>query len=206
MDSKIPTSFIPKDSLRQDGTKFKGGTDLLMVGALLVLTGAVVYLAGAYTYRYLVYNEINRPCAVAGANTSCGLRASLEIETRELERDRLEHLKRLDIKLKNGLSVLSRHTTLVPLFDLLGRVTVQNIQYKRFQFDGSRVTLSGVARTYEDIAYQQKIFASNPLTIKYIRDFSFANFGVDQNGLITFSLAYTVDSALLSYVANSSDQ
>lgn len=204
MDSKIPTSFIPKDSVRQNRPAAKG-VDILMVGALLVLTGAVVYLAGAYAYRYLVYNEINRPCAAAGANTSCGLKASLEIETRELQRERLEHLKRLDIKLKNGLRVLSQHTTLVPLFDLLGRVTVQNIQYKRFQLDGNRVTLSGVARSYEDIAYQQRLFTLDPVAVRHIRDFSFANFGVDQNDLITFDLTYTINPALLSYIANSAN-
>jgi len=202
MDSKIPTSFIPKESLRAGNRPVAGaGLDFVTLGALLIFAAAAIYLAGSYGYRYLVYRDINRSCAEAGTRTSCGLKASLAIETRELEIERLEYLKRLDTKLNNGANVLSHHTTLSPLFDLLGRVTVQNVQYRQFQFDGSRVSLSGVARSYEDIAYQQRLFASDPTVTRQIRNFVFSDFGADGD-LITFKLAFSVDPALLAYGAN----
>jgi len=201
MDSKIPTSFIPKDTIRTDLRPRTEPASILTIIALLFLAGSLVYLAGIYVYRYLVYNEINKPCVTTAEGAgSCGLQESLKIETKELDRSKLESLKQLDTKLKQGTSVLNHHVALKPLFDFLGRTTIQNIQYLKFQFDKTGVTISGVAKSYEDIAYQQKVFGTNDEAKNKIRSFVFSNFDLDPKGQVTFQLALVVDDKLLSYV------
>ncbi len=206
MDSKIPTSFIPKDTIRTDLRERREPVSILMIVALLVLAGSLVYLAGIYVYRTMTYNAINNPCSTADGSGSCGLQASLDIETRDFQREKLEALKRLDTKLKNGTSVLDSHVAMRPLFDLLGSLTGQNIQYQKFEFDKAGITITGIAKSYEDIAFQQKVFATDPNSQKLIRNFSFSDFNLDQKGQVTFKLALVVDSALLSYRQNSQTQ
>lgn len=202
MDSKIPTSFIPKDSLRADLRPKREPVSIISIVALIIFTGSVLYLAGAYVYRYMVYKEINDPCPVSGTSGSCGLKESLAVETRDLQREKLEALKRLDTKLKNGLSILRRHVEIRPLFELLAQVTNQNIQYQRFEFNKTGITLSGVAKSYEDIAFQQKVFATDPEAQKKISNFSFSDFDANNKGQVSFKLTLVVDPSLLSYMKN----
>ena len=200
MDSKIPTSFIPKDTIRTDLRPKREPVGILSIIALLILAGALVYLAGVYVYRYMTYNDINNPCATsAGGSGSCGLRESLNIETQSFERSKLESLKRLDTKLKNGTSVLNNHVSLAPLFSLLCTITNQNIQYQKFQFDSTGITINGIAKSYEDIAFQQKVLTTDATAIKMIRNFSFSDFGIDPKGQVSFKLTLVVDPSLLSY-------
>lgn len=201
MDSNIPTSFIPKDTIRPELRDRREPVGIVAVIALILLAGSLVYLAGVYAYRYMVYNEINNPCAEGNNSTSCGLRASLEIRSRELQIEQLEELKRLDTKLKNGMSVLGRHITLKPFFALLGEVTNQNIQYQKFQFDKEKnlITIEGVAKSYEDIAYQQKVFSTNESARKAFVSFAFSDFDLNQTGLVNFKLAINVKSELLDF-------
>ena len=124
---------------------------------------------------------------------------------RDLPLTKLTDLERLDLKLKNGATILNNHTTLKPFFDLVGQLTVQNIQYKKFQFDsskGNNFELGGIAKSYDDIAYQQKVFTSDKGQ-KYITSFAFSDFDLDPAGNVIFKLTLTVDSKLLSYRANS---
>ena len=211
MDSKIPTSFIPKDTIRTDLRTRTEPVSILTIIALVVLAGSLIYLAGIYVYRYVTYNEINSPCTSTGGSGSCGLKASLGVETQALDLNKLEQLKQLDTKLKNGESVLNSHVALKPLFDFLGRVTIQDIQYQKFQFDSSQddktvITINGVAKSYEDIAYQQKVFTTDPEAQKDISSFAFSDFSLDDKGQVSFQLTMSVDNALLLYVDNSQSQ
>lgn len=207
MDSKIPTSFIPKDTIRTDLRARREPVGILSILALIILAGSLVYLAGVYVYRLTVNNEINSPCTSTGDGSgSCGLRASLDIQTRDFERAKLENLKRLDTKLKNGASVLNNHIAMRPLFNLLGTITGQNIQYKKFEFNDKGLKIGGIAKSYEDIAFQQKVFTTDPSAIKLIRNFSFSDFSLDQKDQVSFNLTLVVDPSLLSYSQNSQSQ
>jgi hypothetical protein len=206
MDSKISTSFIPKGSIRSDGLRTRREPiSIVVLVSLLILAVSIVYFAGIFAYRYIVYNEINAPCQDTGSGSKkCGLKESLDLTARDLQLAKLADLKRLDIKLKNGESVLTGHTTLRPFFDFLGQMTIQNIQYKKFQFSkGNSFELNGLAKSYDDIAYQQKIFADPNKGQKFISSFAFSDFDLDAKGNVGFKLTMTVDPKLLSYRENS---
>lgn len=201
MDSKIPTSFIPKETIKSDLREKREPVGIILIVALLILAGSLVYVAGIYAYRFIVYNEINSPCQAGDNNTSCGLKASLEIRSRELRLEELDDLKRLDAKMKNGARVLNRHVTLMPFFKLLGEVTNQNIQYQKFEFDKTKnlIKIEGLAKSYEDIAYQQKIFTTSAIARKSFATFSFSDFDLNEKGTVNFKLTVTVNDELLDY-------
>lgn len=206
MDSKIPTSFIPKDTIRTDLRTKREPVSILSIISLIILTGSLVYLAGLYTYRYTVYNEINAPCTSKDSSGSCGLVESLNIETREFQQDKLDSLTRLDTKLNQGSSVLDGHVSVSPLFRLLGEITNQNIQYQKFEFNKNVVTISGIAKSYEDIAFQQKVFSTDQKAKDNISNFSLSDFDLDAKGQVSFKLTLVVNQKLLSYRQNSSSQ
>ncbi|MFA5291017.1 MAG: hypothetical protein WC385_01750 [Candidatus Paceibacterota bacterium] len=206
MDSKISTSFIPKESISPSALRSRREPiSIVVLVSVLVLAVAVIYFAAIYAYRYLVYNEVNAPCQdIGNGNKKCGLKESLDLATNDLQLAKLADLKRLDTKLKNGAAVLNNHVTLKSLFDLLGQLTVQNIQYNKFQFTkGNSFELAGVAKSYDDIAYQQKVFADPEKGQKYISSFTFSDFDLDTKGNVIFKLALTVDPKLLSFRENS---
>ncbi len=207
MDSKISTSFIPKESINPGGLRSRREpVSIIVLISLLILAVSVIYFAGIYAYRYVVYGQVNAPCQdVGNGNSQCGLKASLELASKDLQLAQLTDLKRLDTKLKNGATVLSGHLTLKPFFDLLGQLTEQNIQYTKFQFDkGNSFELDGIAKSYDDIASQQQVFADPNRGQKYITSFAFSDFDLDTKGNVIFKLVLTVDPKLLSYQANQS--
>jgi len=175
---------------------------IIVLISLLILAVSVIYFAGIYSYRYIVDNEINYICSStdnSDGNCKQGLQKSFDLAMADLPTNELNDLKRLDTKLKNGGAVLASHITLEPFLAVLGQLTAQNIQYTKFQFDkNTNFELSGVAKSYDDIAYQQKVFA-NDQKAKYISSFAFSDFDLDLKGNVIFKLVMTVDEKLLAY-------
>ena len=203
MDSKISTSFIPKSTISPGNLRSRREPmGIVVLISLLILAVSVIYFAGIYGYRYIVDNEINYVCPstdIGGGDCKQGLQKSFDLAMADLPTNELNDLKRLDTKLKNGGAVLASHITLEPFLAVLGQLTAQNIQYTKFQFDkNTNFELSGVAKSYDDIAYQQKVFA-NDQKAKYISSFAFSDFDLDLKGNVIFKLVMTVDEKLLAY-------
>ena len=206
MDSKISTSFIPKSTISPGNLRSRREPmGIVVLISLLILAVSVIYFAGIYGYRYVVYHEINDPCQnTGGGNSKCGLKETFNLAVNDLPTAELNDLKRLDTKLKNGGAVLASHITLEPFFALLSQLTAQNIQYTKFQFSkDNSFELSGIAKSYDDIAYQQKVFAGDQRS-KYISSFAFSDFDLDTKGNVIFKLVMTVDKKLLAYQVDDS--
>lgn len=207
MDNKLTTSFIPKQTISPNLRERREPLGLVMLVTVIIFAVALIYFAGVFGYRFYVYNQINRSCPTGGEGTqSCGLRESLEREKKDFQYESLARLKRLDTKLKNGSTVLANHQTLRPLFEQLSKVTAHKVQFNNFKFGKNVVEVSGIASSYEDIAYQSKIFTSEVAKTgeeRKITAFSFSDFDLDSKGNVVFNLTLTVDPSLLSFVKNS---
>ena len=207
MDNKLSTSFIPKQTMSPNLRERREPLGLVMLVSVIIFAVSLIYFAGVFGYRFYVYNQINRPCPAGGESTqSCGLRESLEREKRDFQYENLARLKRLDTKLKNGSTVLTNHQTIGPLFEQLSKVTAHNVQFNDFKFSKNMVEASGIASSYEDVAYQSKIFTSEVAKTgeeRKITAFSFSDFDLDGKGNVVFKLTLTVDPSLLSFISNS---
>ncbi|OHA58194.1 MAG: hypothetical protein A2571_02950 [Candidatus Vogelbacteria bacterium RIFOXYD1_FULL_44_32] len=189
------SSFIPRENVglrpRRESTM-----GIMMMIALIIVGLSLFLFAGAYSYRYVLDLQVNKPCA--GDGTACGLKATVENTRRNLGIDSINRYNRLDKKMKVAESLINSHTNMVPLFDLLERLTLHTVRFTKLDLDGDKVFLEGVAVGYTDLAAQLKVLeASNSL-----RGAVFSNLGLDQSGNVTFSLELVPVPSLLAYLAN----
>jgi hypothetical protein len=201
MPNELQSSFIPKQNLTKTVTRRQAPVGLLTLLAFLILGVSVLLFAGAFAYKQLLYQEINRKCS--SNSKGCGLVASIELERKKLDYDLLKRFRQFDAKSKIAKSVLDKHATMLPLFTLLNKTTLETIQYTRFTFTPAGVNIEGVATSYEDIALQSQVFGDHP---KEIKSFIFSGLNLDQRGNVTFKLLMTIDPSILSYRAYAADQ
>lgn len=195
--STIPNSFMPKQKLTYNLNQRKESIGLFTGISLILLTLSVIFFFGAWGYRYYLYRTINSPCS--GQGQACGLKASVDLERQKLAGLNLAQYKKLDTKLKLSQQLFNEHDTLKPLFDLMGTVTVQNVQFKNLQFDSKGITLSGLAKSYQDIGVQAQAL-KQAVTDGKLASFSFGNFDLDGKGNVVFDLSLSVEPAVLNYV------
>ncbi len=202
MENNSFKSFIPKQAIGDSLKKKKPPIDLITYSVVIVFVLSFAYFAGMYAYRFYLYDNINRSCPDNSASVaSCGLLATLEKEKQNFNYDEMAHLKRMDTKLKGGVSILNNHQTLLPFFSALGKMTLASVQYTSFTFDKNGITLEGIAPNYEAIANQQKVFSEQQSQYKFA-SFVFSDFKINQNNKVAFKLALSVDKSLLSYTNN----
>ncbi len=204
MDNKITTSFIPKQTINSKLTARREPLGIATAVAAAVLVLAIVFFAIVFGYRFVVYGQIYEPCPETGGG-ECGLKASLEREIRDFDYDNLTSLKRLDTKLKLGKDILYSHSSIKPLFNKLSELTAHNIKFTKFEFKEQSVGVSGVAKSYEDIAFQSQILKDELAKKgeqKKLLGYAFSDFDLDTDGNVLFRLSLSLDPSLLLFVKN----
>lgn len=200
MNNESQTSFIPKKALSALEPPRRRPGNIFLAASLLVLFASALVWGGSFFYRRLLDQEINQPCQeVAEGTRRCGLKATVDLEEKNLDRATILDLQRLDVKLKVAGDVLSRHSTVLPLFRLLEELTLPTIRYTSFNFGQKGVNLAGTATAYEDIAVQMEVFGRDRGRIK---SFLFSDFNLNAQGEVVFKLVMEFDSSLTSYAKN----
>jgi hypothetical protein len=196
MGNDLQTSFIPKQNFTKTATAVasQASVGLLLLVSLIIFGASLVLFAGAYGYHYMLNNEINRPC-VTGSDEGCGLRATLEQNKRELQIDRIIGFSRLDAKMKTASSIIAEHRTLIEFFNLLQDETIETIRYTKLDYNIDGVSIEGLARGYEDVAVQAKVFGESEL----VTEASFSDLGLDKAGNVIFKLNLKVDPDVFNY-------
>jgi hypothetical protein len=188
--SQSHTSYIPKSPLANNrpSAYTKRNVPILTVVALLVFFAAAALSGGLFVYKKY-------------------LGASLEDKKITLDKTRsafdpalIEELRRLDLRIEHSKKLLANHTAMSILFDILGRATLQNVQYKSFSLsmpeEGvTRIKLSGLARTYASVALQSDSFN----TTKGIKNPVFSELSLDNFGNVTFSISADLDFDVFRY-------
>ncbi len=169
---------------------------------MFLLFLSVAGFAGVFFYKGLLTDTINRPCeeVEVGGNTSlrsCGLIASVEQEEKNLDRETILLLQRLDQKLSLADDLVGKHLAFVPVFTMLQSLTLPSIQYTRFGFTPTGLNLEGKASSYEDIAVQTKVFTQDRTRIK---SFIFSDLNLDGDGEVIFHLTMDLEPSFMAYV------
>ena len=196
MDNQSKTSFIPKRSFAAGNQPLESSIGLMTLISFIVLASSLIIFAGAFGYQYYLANEINRPCNADGGDQGCGLRESLAREKRELDVTKVSRLANLDAKMKTAQSIVNNHTSVVPLLDMLESQTLHTIQFTSLNLNSdNEVSLSGITKSYEDIAVQLKAFQS----LDDIKSASFSGFSTDEFGNVRFNLSLSINQNLFKY-------
>ncbi len=198
MDKEFKTTFIPKKNLAKARVAQPSNPktrSLLGLLALLLFVTALVSSIGVYVYKLRVAAVINSRVD------------SINRAEKAFEPAIILELRKLDIRLRAATELLDQHIALSDFFDSLGETTLPDISFNDFQinFDEETpsVSMSGTARGYVAIAQQSELFGNN----QYIENAIFSDFALNETGLVSFSLEFTLNRNLLKFgrTASASD-
>ena len=165
--------------------------NLATVISLVIFGITMLTLAGSYGYQYVLLNQINKECDANGEN--CGLRHQLDRERANINMAEINRLKKLDLKLNRAESIISSHTSLIPLLSLFETNTVHSVRFDSIDFTNNQLEMIGEAENYESIA----VFANLLRDTNRFNQVSFSNFKINQNDDIDFNLSAEVKRDLL---------
>jgi len=197
MPPETQTSFIPKAPVRDTTPRHTSSVSvLLMVSVIVFLVSAGAYL-GAFVYHRMLYNEINDPCS----GTACGLKASLEKARAEVRQDLVEEIKRMEQKISLAKTIVSGHTSLLPVFRQLEKTTVRSVQYESFSFSTEGVSVKGKAKDYDSVAQQSDLYKQE-VGIS-LASYTLSDYAENEKGLVTFSGLLVFNPEMTKYASSS---
>jgi len=191
MDSKIKSSFIPKDAgvlSSKPSSKRSGSFDLLVLGSIILFVASVSMAIGVFLYVQF-------------------LDASLTSRVQQLERAReafepalIQELTRLDNRMQASAVVLQNHYAPTALFRKLEELTLQTVSFETMDFqvvgpNSITVNLSGRARSVNSIALQADLFGKDAAIVSPI----FSNITREQGGVL-FDVSATINPSSIRYV------
>lgn len=190
MEPKFQSSFIPKGPIATSSSIARvqtGQKSILGFIATIIFVMAIIAAALVFGYnKYLSY-QIGQ------------MGSDLEAARANIEPEAIQELVRLDGRINSTNALLSKHTTLTPLLELLEDYTVSSLRFTSFTLlptdDGLRLSMEGEARNYSTIAQQEEVFSSRTL----LKDQNFSELALDDVGNVTFTFTAIIDPSLISY-------
>ena len=150
----------------------------------------VLATGGLYFYKTIRVKKITE------------LENTLNLAKNRFEPSKIVELQVLDKQLKAASEILSKHSTVIPIFEVLEQLTMKTVRFTRFSYSlGTeekliiKVKMSGVAIGYRSIALQSDLFAKN----KNLIDPVFSNLTLDNSGNVVFDLEFSVDPNFVNY-------
>lgn len=199
METKFQTSFIPKKPLSTSSVApHRSSTSGFMVIAIVLF---VLSLGGAgFVVAWQRYLLQAREVA----------KATLAKNEQQFNPALIETLKKTDTKISLAKTFLGRHLAVSAIFDIISRLTAENIRFSSFEFsaptsgdmkDGIKVTLHGVGTSFSAIAFQSSVFgrSSEYGTNKIIKNPILSDLSLEENGKVGFTFTTTISPADISY-------
>jgi hypothetical protein len=193
MATDLQTSFIPKQSAPLPPLeRRRQPINFLMIIAVLIFIAGIAASVGVFVYQiYLTKTNDN---------------LASELAKLKPDRAQIDVLKKFNQRVNISNQLLSGHTTMAPIFTMLGDSTLQNVRFKGMSISTSMdtprvvtIALSGEAKNYEAIALQSDSFTSSG----FIKNAVFSGLQFDsQTRNINFNVSAVVDPSLLSYSKN----
>lgn len=190
MDQNFQTSFIPKKPIIKERADLPQPVSIFLIASLFILITVLLATGGLYFYKQFLSNQI-----VAKDQ-------SLTLAQNSFEPSKITELQVLDKRLRAATEILSNHITITPIFNVLGQLTLKSVRYTKFGYTlgtGQNITvdvkMSGQATSYEAVALQSDLFATNPNFIDPI----FSNLTLDDSGNVLFDLEFSVDPSFVNY-------
>lgn len=190
MEVKMQTSFIPKKPIVQSVSK-SSGVSLFLLLAIILFIVSVSMAGGVWLWRESLIKQIEKD------------KVDLLAAKDSYEEATITPLIRLDDRIKEANSLLSKHLAVTPVFALIQKNVVTNVQLKsmKFSFGGAdkiKLDLSGVARNYDALSRQSDIFGSEQLR-SLISQPVISDFSLNPDATVSFNFSAFVASRLVSY-------
>ncbi|MDP9249369.1 MAG: hypothetical protein M3M85_02595 [bacterium] len=190
MEQNFQTSFIPKKPIIKERVVSSRPVGPVVIIALFILFTVLLATGGLYFYKGLTTKNIET------------MKDNLKKAQSRFEPSKITELQTLDKRLRAASEVLSDHIAVTPIFSALERVTMKTVRFTSFSYIRDedqnapiKVTMTGQARGYRDVALQSDLFTKD----KNFIDPVFSNLTLDQSGNVLFDLDFSVDAGFLRY-------
>ncbi|MDO8482959.1 MAG: hypothetical protein Q7S86_04040 [bacterium] len=196
MDTKFQTSFIPKKALNETTGRSRpeSVSVFLIIGVIIFILGLAAS-GGVFAYKKILVKSI------------ADMNGRLAQAKNSFEPESIEKWNRLNKRIEASKKLLTSHTVVSTVFDLLENATLATVKFNSFNYDLrdsgiSSISLAGEAKNFSSVALQSDIFGQE----KYIKTPVFSDLNPDQNGNIVFKFNASLDPNLVSYKKNLSAQ
>jgi len=192
MDTKFQTSFIPKKALNETTghSRPESVSVFLIIGVIIFILGLAAS-GGVFAYKKILIKSI------------AGMNGRLAQAKNSFEPESIEKWNRLNKRIEASKKLLTSHTVVSTVFELLENATLATVKFNSFNYDlrdggVSSISLAGEAKNFSSVALQSDIFGQE----KYIKNPVFSDLNPDQSGNIVFKFNASLDPNLVSYKKN----
>lgn len=192
MEPKFQTSFIPKTPITGGSStpSFRKESSFSIVGtaSTVLFVFALLVSGGLFAYQTYMNGEVKKSqIALTDAREAF---QSPDNEKIILASDQLKSIKLL----------LSSHTLVSPVFELLETSTLPTVRLTSFSFSRGVtgivvVSIEAEAQSYASLAQQAKIFSE----LKYLKNLQFIDISLSETGTVRTKLKAELDPEMLLY-------
>lgn len=189
MDTKFQTSFIPKKALAESaGRPETQSVSVFLIIAIVIFIVSVASAGGVFIYKKILIGQI------------ADMSARLVQAKNSFEPSFIDKANTLNKRIDGGKQLLSTHTAVSPVFDLLENDILATVKFETFSYefkDGGQISLAltGQAKDFSSIAIQSDILGQD----KFLKNPVFSDLNPDQSGNVVFKLNLSLDPSLVSY-------
>ncbi|MDB5259369.1 MAG: hypothetical protein JWO73_577 [Candidatus Taylorbacteria bacterium] len=197
METKFQTSFIPKKPLTAPIISSRsGGVSIFMVLAVIIF---IISLGGA-GFAFAWKNHLED-----AQKTS---QKDLVDRRDKFNTFAIEQLKRLNTKIDTAKSVLGKHLAISDVFDIIARLTAENIQFLSLDIqvpqvdkDPLKISMHGVGTSFKAIAFQSDVFSQSTQygRNRLLKDPVLSDLSADLLGNVYFTFTATLNTSEFAY-------
>lgn len=191
MEPKFQTSFIPKRNIESGSdrgvSRDVDDTNIFTLGATIIFIFTVLIAGGLFTYKGILLKQLDMKGKEVDAARSA------------IEPDKIKDILEANYRIQASKNLLDNHQVTSGLLVLLGQLAIKNIQFNSLSYQnkigGPSINIKSEVRTYNALAYQQEVMLKNEL----LRQVTFSDVALGENGSIRFSISARLDPNLVSY-------
>lgn len=200
METKFQTSFIPKKPLVTDPTKpvvvHHGGMSIMMIISLMLF---VVSIGGA-VFSVVWIGVLKQ--------AQDSYKQQLADSEKRFNISLIEDLKKFSTKIDISKQLFQKHLSVSEIFPIINELTIESVKFDTFEFtepdsssDSIKITMKGIAKNYNSIAFQSDVFGSSDKfgKNKVIKNPVVADLSEDEGGQINFVFTGQLSSKEILY-------
>lgn len=190
MENSFQTSFIPKKPIIVNDKPKKESTSIFSVIAIIILVLSVLISGLLFGYKFYLNNQIVE------------LSKQLLQAKDSFEKDTIEELNTFNERTKSAKDILNNHVAFSKVFEVLGKITIPEVQYTKFESQINDkgilvVNVTGLASDYRSIAVQADVFSSSKGSA--FKNVLFSNLSKNKDNTISFNLEFNVERSVYLY-------
>lgn len=190
MEPKFQTSFIPKkpiNSSQNSGIDVMHDTNIFSVIAAVVFIVSILVSGGLFFYKKSLISQIAKADSDILATKAA------------FEPEKIKELMDINNRLLSTKNLLENHIVVSQILVLMEDLVLKKMRFVDFKYANHNteptITVSGEIQTYNALAEQQSVFSQN----EYLKETTFTNFNLAENGYIQVNFTAKIVPALLSY-------